>query len=112
MEALWQLGEATVEDVRRHLGRRRPLARTTVQTVLNRLVERGLVTRARTASAFAYRARYREGDHLARSLDERLAAASPDARRAALLHLVEGLEPGEAEELASYMEQLRRSRGR
>jgi predicted transcriptional regulator len=110
MEALWALGEATVEEVRHRLAPQRPLARTTVQTVLNRLVERGLVTRTQGEGALAYKARYREADQLAISLDERLAAASPGARRSALLHLVEGLEPDDAQELADYVEQLRRDR--
>jgi predicted transcriptional regulator len=45
MAALWRLGSATVEDVRTAMAPRRN-AHNTVQTSLNRLVERRLVTRA------------------------------------------------------------------
>jgi predicted transcriptional regulator len=112
MNAVWRLGEATVDAVREQQPKRTRSAYTTVQTVLNRLVERGVLTRERKGRAFVYRAKLGESEFLARSIGERLAGASPDARRAALVHLVDELEPGEVDEIARRANQVKRARGK
>jgi predicted transcriptional regulator len=110
MAAVWKLGEARVDDVRERQPPRRRSAYNTIQTVMNRLVERGLLERERRGHAFHYRARMSEDEYLARTIGDRLAGASPDARRAALLRLVDGLEPGELEEVARQAERITRAR--
>jgi predicted transcriptional regulator len=110
MRTVWELSEATVDDVRAAQPRSRRAAYTTVQTVMNRLLERGLLERERRGKAFVYRARYKESELVARSLRERLAGASADARRLALLNLVEELEPDELDALARYTNRVRRER--
>lgn len=110
MQAVWKLGEATVDDVRAEQPSRRQSAYTTVQTVLNRLVERGLLLRVRKGRAFVYRPKLEESEYLARSIGERLAGASPAARRAALVNLVGDLEPGELDDLARRAKQIERRR--
>jgi predicted transcriptional regulator len=112
MDAVWEMGEAKVDDVRDRQPRRRRSAYTTIQTVMNRLVERGLLTRDRRGKAYVYRASFDESDYLARSIGERLAEASPEARRAALVHLVDGLAPGELDEIARYANRIKRARER
>ncbi len=108
MAAIWKLGEAKVEDVR-SLGSR-DSAYTTFQTVMNRLVERGVLERERRGNAFVYRARYDEADYLARSIGDRLREATPRARRAALHHLMGELEPGDLDELARHTSRIKRAR--
>ena len=110
MASVWRLGEATVEEVRDQQQPRRRSAYTTVQTVMNRLVERGLLVRERAGSAYVYRPRYEEAEYLTQTIGERLAEASPDARQAALVNLVGGLEPGELDEIARYANRIRRAR--
>ena len=110
MDAVWRLCEATVEDVRGQQPAERRLAYTTIQTVLNRLVERVLLDRTLRGRAFVYRPRLEESEYLARSIGERLAGASPDVRRAALVKLVDDLDPGELDELARRANQIRRKR--
>lgn len=112
MAAVWKLGEAKVEDVRVLLPARNRRAYTTVQTVMNRLAERGLLTRERSGNAFVYRAKYEEGDYLAERIGQRLAEASPDARRQALVSLIEDLEPGELDEVARLTARIKRQRGK
>ncbi len=109
---MWQLGEARVEDVRQQQPRARRSAYTTIQTVMNRLAARGLLDRERRGSAFVYRPKYEQADYLSRTLSERLAGASPDVRRAALVNLVGTLEPGELEEISRYANRIRRARGK
>jgi predicted transcriptional regulator len=110
MRAMWRLDEATVDDVRATLPRSRRAAYTTIQTVMNRLLDRGLLDRKRRGKAFVYRARYPESELVARAMRERLAGASADARTPALLSLIEGLKEGELDELATYANKVRRER--
>jgi len=112
MNAVWRLGEATVDAVRELQPKRSRSAYTTVQTVLNRLVERGVLTRERKGRAFVYKAELGESEHLARSIGERLAGASPDARRTALVNLVDALEPGEVDEIARRANEVKRARSK
>ncbi len=54
LNALWSLEEGTVKDVREAVHASRPLAYTTVMTVLDRLTRRGSVTRRKAGRAFIY----------------------------------------------------------
>lgn len=54
LRALWGLGEANVRDVQASLTR--PLAYTTVMTVLDRLARRGCVERRKVGRGFCYSA--------------------------------------------------------
>lgn len=54
MKALWQLGEGTVRDVSREMGRRRLLAYTTVMTLLDRLARKGAAGRRKQGRAHVY----------------------------------------------------------
>ena len=110
MATLWKVGEATVEQVRAKQPARRRSAYTTVQTVMNRLVERGLLIRRRQGRAFLYSPRYDESEYLALSIRERLSDASPQARRAALVSLVDELQGEDLDELARLAARVRRAR--
>ena len=55
MRALWALGQATVHEVRARLFPERPLAYTTVMTVMDHLRGKGLVERERRGRPYAYR---------------------------------------------------------
>jgi predicted transcriptional regulator len=110
MAIVWSLGEATVEDVRDRQPQDQRPAYTTVQTVMNRLAERGLLTRTRTGRAFVYRAAFAEPEYLARAIEDRLADTSRETRRAALISLVEGLDPDDLAELARHANKIRRKR--
>jgi predicted transcriptional regulator len=112
MRIVWELGEATVDHVRAAQPRRRRCAYNTIQTVLNRLHERDLLTRERRGKAFVYKAAYAESELVARAIGDRLADASTDARRAALLHLVEALDPDELDDVARLANRIRRERKR
>jgi predicted transcriptional regulator len=110
MRIMWRLEEGTVDDVRAAQPRSRRAAYTTIQTVMNRLADRGLLDRRRRGKAFVYRARHSESELVARAMRERLAGASADARTPALLNLIEGLGQDELDELARYANRVRRER--
>jgi predicted transcriptional regulator len=112
MAHVWRLGVATVDDVRSLQPRGSRSAYTTVQTVMNRLVDRGLLQRERKGRAFVYTPRYEEPEFLARAIRDQLAEASPDARRAALVSLVGRLEPDDVDEIARHANRIKRARGK
>jgi predicted transcriptional regulator len=99
MSALWRLGAGTVEQVRSELPPRYQGAYTTVQTVLNRLAERGLLSRHKGGNAIEYRPKLSEADYLSRSIARTLAGASSDARQTALARLIADLDAVEISEL-------------
>ena len=54
LNALWELGEGNVEDVRKLVSQDRPLAYTTVLTLLDRLTRRDAVSRRKEGRGFRY----------------------------------------------------------
>ena len=81
------------------------LAYTTVMTVLGRLTEKGLVTRARSGRAFAYRA-VPDGAEVTAHQMRRL-LDSGDNRAAVLTRFVRTLSPADEALLADLLENPR-----
>lgn len=106
MRVLWRIERGTVEEVRKALPKRARGAYTTVQTVLNRLADRGLLSRERVGNVIVYAPRIDEADYLARSLRQTLTGATEEARRSALASLVGGLESGELDEIRRLAKQV------
>ena len=106
MAVLWRLESATVEEVRSTLPERYRSAYTTVQTVLNRLAGRGLLSRERRGNAIVYRPRLSEAEYLSRSIERSLAGASREARQVVLAQLVGSLDTGQLRELRQLARRL------
>lgn len=87
LKALWSLGEANVKQVRELVVRSRPLAYTTIMTVLERLVRKQRLTRRKAGRAFVYS----------------LNASREEMRRAAIRELVDGFFDGSEEELLRFL---------
>jgi predicted transcriptional regulator len=87
LKALWPLREGNVKDVQRAVAQTRPLAYTTIMTVLERLARKGKLTRRKQGRAFLY-----------------APTMSEDAmRRLAVRELVESFFGGSAEELVRFL---------
>lgn len=113
MAALWSIEEGTVEDVRQELPPRQRGAYNTVQTVLNRLAERGLLSRRREKNTIVYRPRLTEAQYLSRTINRTLSGASAEARQVALAQLLGDLNSSEIsdlQELARTIETKRKRR--
>lgn len=54
LKALWTLQEGNVKDVQKIVTETRPLAYTTIMTVLERLLRKGKLTRRKVGRAFKY----------------------------------------------------------
>ena len=55
MDAVWELGQATVRDVQEHLQAARPMARNTVLTMMGILRDKGFLVSTREGRADVYR---------------------------------------------------------
>lgn len=107
MEALWELGGGSVGAVRTRLeGRGIELAYTSVQTMLNRLVEKGAVEREKEGRAYRYRPAVRRPSVAGRSVGElisRFFGGSPEALARYLVR--ERLEGDEVESLRRFLDE-------
>lgn len=106
MRVMWQLGEANVDEVLHALPQANRGAYTTIQTVLNRLADRGLLERAREGRVIRYRPGVMEVDYLSRSLRETLDRASPQARQAALTRLIGEISPSDRAQIDALAAEL------
>src|ERR1700686_4515476 len=85
LSVLWPLGEGTVRDIHRALTASRPRAYTTVLTIMDRLEQKGIVTRRKAGRAFRYQARL----------------SAEEARLKAVEKIVEGFFDGSPQALAA-----------
>jgi predicted transcriptional regulator len=88
LNALWTLGEGNVRDVRRLVGETRPLAYTTIMTVLERLVRKGKIARRKAGRAFLYAP----------------ATSRDELRRTAIRELLQGFFDGSEEDLVRFLQ--------
>jgi predicted transcriptional regulator len=107
MQVVWAAdGPVTGREVVDALARSRPVAYTTVLTVMDRLAGKGLLAKQPAGRAHTYQARQsREvytAERMARMLD------NIDDPTAVLLRFVEQLPPGQAEELRTALQHARR----
>jgi predicted transcriptional regulator len=110
MAALWRLESGTVEQVRSALPTRYRGAYTTVQTVLNRLAERGLLARDKDGNAIVYTPKLTEAQYVSRSIEQTLAGASTHARQAAIAQLIGDLDRDEIATIRRRARDLERKR--
>jgi len=87
LKALWSLGEGNVAGVRRLVAETKPLAYTTVMTLLERLARKNVVSRRKVGRAFVY------APNLSRDA----------MRRLALKEFVDWYFDGSAEKLAEFL---------
>lgn len=87
MNALWPLGEATVKQVQESLMTRRPRAYTTIMTILDRLAQKGIVSRRKVGRAYMYRA----------------SLLAAEAQQSAVQQLVAGFFGGSRDALAAHL---------
>jgi predicted transcriptional regulator len=87
LKALWSLGQGNVSAVRRLVAESKPLAYTTVMTVLDRLARRNIVSRQKSGRAFVYAPRI----------------SKDSIRRLALKEFVDCFFDGSEDKLAEFL---------
>ncbi|MBL7492780.1 BlaI/MecI/CopY family transcriptional regulator [Frankia sp. AgB1.9] len=102
MDRMWaRIEPATVRDILGELQPVRPLAYTTVMTVMDRLFQKGWLTRERAGRGYAYTTTLSRSEYTARQLSEVL--STTDNRGMALLHFVRAMDTAEAEALSDAL---------
>src|ERR1700761_6512240 len=87
LRALWSLGEGNVKAVQQIVSQSRPLAYTTIMTVLDRLTRKGMLARRKVGRSFCYAPQ----------------ATRDAARRAAVRELLDGYFDGSEESLILFL---------
>ena len=104
---VWEHKRVSVRNVYEPLRKQRQIAYATVMTVLNNLVEKGLLTVDRSDRTFIYRAAM-AGDEVACTIldtvEARLSGGETNLARSHLLGLNGELSPKQAKELRNYAE--------
>ena len=104
MERLWAAdGPRTVRQVHTELARARPLAYTTVMTVMDKLHRKGWLNRELAGRAYAYTPSVTKERYTADLMGEALAASSD--RSATLVAFLDQLDPDEAKALRAALTQ-------
>lgn len=101
MEILWARSEATVREVVDELNRSRPLAYTTVLTVMGRLVEKGLLRQHKVGRAHLYRPAMSRGAYAAETAGQVIQALVEDFGDIALAQFSQALEDLDPARLAA-----------
>jgi predicted transcriptional regulator len=91
MNALWPLQEATVRQVQESLAARRPRAYTTIMTILDRLAQKGVVSRHKVGRAYVYVANLRTGDAQQHAVEQVIEGFFGGSRAALAAHLSGGV---------------------
>jgi predicted transcriptional regulator len=110
MDRLWAWGEpATVRDVVEDLRRERPLAYTTVMTVMDNLHRKGVLAREMEGRAYRYHPVQTREEHSAELMREVLDASSD--RAATLVHFLGRMRPSDVARLRAALEGRSRRKG-
>lgn len=108
MAQLWSASKPmSVRDVMSMLSTDRPLAYTTVMTVLDRLAKKGVAQREASGRMYLYRAAISRVDLAADQMEAAL--KSSEDRDAALLRFVDRMEPHEIAALRDALNELDQS---
>lgn len=109
MDLVWSSAEPiTIRRVMEQLAAERPLAYTTVQTVMDRLARKGLLLRRSEGKANVYFPAHSREDHTASMMQEVLhATTDPES---ALLHFVELMDEQQERALRAALAQRKRAR--
>src|SRR5437773_7036169 len=103
MDAIWAAPEPLrVREVAARLDRDPPLAFTTVQTVMDILYRKGWLGRQKVGRAYLYFSVRSRDEYVAALMAEALAVS--DDRAAALMRLLEDMDPAEVAQLRAALD--------
>lgn len=109
MEVLWAAepgARLSSRQVQERMDPAQERAYTTIKTVLDRLVDKGVVQRHRDGRVWRYRARASRESLTAESLRSVLGDIERSDRSTALLHFLEGVDDSDRAELRRLLDQV------
>jgi predicted transcriptional regulator len=106
MHVVWGLGDATVKQVHDVLSARRPVAYTTVMTMLGLLAKKGHLKREESGKAFVYRPAHTKGRVVSKMLDDFVSRVFHGSARPLVLALLKDrkISKRDLEEIARFAE--------
>ena len=106
MHVVWELGDATVKQVHDVLSARRPVAYTTVMTMLGLLARKGHLKREESGKAFVYRPAHTKGRVVSKMLDDFVSRVFHGSARPLVLALLKDrkISKRDLEEIARLAE--------
>lgn len=115
MELLWRRSPASVREVQKQLEARRPIAYTTVMTVMSRLAEKGLLEREQRGRAYLYKPTRSRDRFGAEAVLDVMKEFWGGYREPALSHFVDAISDEDAarlDELIRLIEDRKKGGGR
>ncbi len=115
MKVLWKMGEATGKEVWKGVRGARQVAITTVLTVMERLMQKGLIEKTRTAGPFVYRPLLSSEEfteEVSRKILRDYMAVSSTSLITAFLDILEDTDPEAMERLYRFIEEKRKEKAR
>jgi predicted transcriptional regulator len=113
LETLWEGGAQTGRDLYERVRLERPLAYTTVLTVLDRMVRKGLVLKER-GERFQFRAAFTREElarRFSRELLPEILGLSASSAIAGFMDVLAEADPSQIDELAKILERKRKQGG-
>ena len=106
MHVVWGLGDATVKQVHDVLSARRPVAYTTVMTMLGLLARKGHLKREEAGKAYVYRPAHPKGRVVSKMLDDFVSRVFHGSARPLVLALLKDkkISKRELDEIARLAE--------
>ncbi len=109
MEAIWDMGEATVQQVLDQLSRKKKLAYTTVLSALQKLEKAGWVKHCQQGRTYVYRPKHSRGEEGKRSVRKLLERVFAGDALSMFQHLLDDqdLSPEELAEFTKVIDERR-----
>jgi predicted transcriptional regulator len=111
MESLWTLGAATAKALHQQLGASRNISANTVQSTMERLYKKGLLSREKVSHAYVYTPAVTRENVLAEMIDNVVGKLSGGCTEAMLSAFVDVAERADTQSLA-FLERLIEERRR
>lgn len=111
MDIMWQAEEATVRQVTEVLNERRPVAYTTVMTVMCHLVNKGLLARAKEGKRYRYQVARSRDAFLQEASRSRIRSFVGDFGDLAIAQFLDEVDRVDAEKLEQLRNLARETKG-
>lgn len=113
LQVLWERGPSTVREVMGALDGQRPRAYTSVMSLMNVMVEKGLLRSKPRGRAFVYSAKVSRGKIQSRMVSDLLGRVFEGSASTLVLHLLEqtGADPQEIDEIRKAIAEFEQKKG-
>jgi len=111
MDVLWEMSEATGREVFEEIEKKKPVAFTTVLTVMDRLLKKGLIKRIKKGGLYVYKTTLSKDDFVKQVSEEVLQGIldiSASSAAASFVDILYKTSPDEIERLSKLIEERKK----